>query len=288
MPIEQVMPALFQLGTATEALAALGADVALRQPDAEPSPEIASALQAVTAAAGVGDIGDLAPPQQAMVLGMVRMFLHQALDLLDHPDRGPGWTFTDPAILDGWGRGSAMLPPMIASAHPDLADVTTFLDVGTGVGLLALAATNVWPNATVVGIDPWAPSLERAKANVAHAALEDRVTLRSQALAEVDDVDAFDCVWIPTFFLTEAGLREGLPAVVKAARPGGWVVLGIDAPSPDPLAAATANLRYVRGGGVVLDADQAVVLLEDAGCVDAHAAALPGPAPIGLVLGQRP
>lgn len=288
MAFEDVMGTVMRWATATEALAALGAELALQQPDAQATPEIVSALQAVSAAGGLTDLGELPPPQAAMVLGMIRLYLHAASDLVDQPDRAPGWTFTDPAILDGMGRGSAMIPMLIASAHPELADVKSFLDVGTGVGLLAVAAANVWPAASIVGIDPWSVSLDRARANVSHAALDDRITLRSQELANVDDVDAFDCVWIPTFFLTEPALAEGLPAIVRALRPGGWVVLGLNRPTPDALANATSALRWIRGGGAMLDADQAHKLLAGAGFESVETATLPGPAPLALVLGQCP
>jgi SAM-dependent methyltransferase len=288
MAFEDVMGTVMRWGTATEALAALGAELALRQADGEAPPDIVDALQAVSAAGGLTGLGELPPPQAAMVLGMIRMFVHQATDLLDHPDKAPGWTYTDPAILDGLGRGSAMIPMLIASAHPDLAAVTSFLDVGTGVGLLAIAAANVWPGATIVGIDPWEVSLERARTNVAQAGLESRVTLRAQDLASVDDDDRFDCAWVPTFFLTEAALVEGLPVVVRALRPGGWVALGLNKRAPDPLADATAALRWIRGGGTLLDADRAAKLLADAGFDAVHVATPPGPVPLELVLGQRP
>jgi SAM-dependent methyltransferase len=216
------------------------------------------------------------------------MYVHQAVDLLDHPDRAPGWNFTDAAILDGWGRGSAMVPALIASAHPDLADVTRFLDVGTGVGLLAVAAAHTWPAATIVGIDPWDASLERARVNVDGAGLADRIQLRRERVADIDDVDTYDCVWIPTFFLTEVDLEKGLAAALRALRRGGWVALGLMRAAPDPLVAATAALRTVRSGGCTLDANRAVDLLNDAGYGAVHAVQPPGPAPLEFVFGQRP
>src|SRR5205814_1695014 len=84
-------------------------------------------------AAGI-DLDDLAPPQLMMIQSLARMYFHQALDLMDDPGRAPGWQYTQPEILDGWGRGSMMVPQLIAAAHPDLGSVTSFLDVGTGVG----------------------------------------------------------------------------------------------------------------------------------------------------------
>jgi SAM-dependent methyltransferase len=288
MPLEDLMPTVMRWATATEALAALGAELSLQQPGAEAPPEIVGALQAVSSAAGIADLGELPPPQRAIVLALIRMYLHQATDLLEHADRAPGWTFTDPAILDGWGKGSAMVPALIASSHPDLAGVTSFLDVGTGVGLLAVAAASVWPSAAIVGIDPWDAALERARANVTDAGLDDRVTLRRQDLAALDDVDAFDCVWIPTFFLTEPDLEAGLAGVGRSLRAGGWVVLGRMRPPPDPLAEATALLRTIRGGGANLDPQRSVELLEAAGFEQVQTAQPPGPAPLEFVLGQQP
>lgn len=288
MAFEEVMGTVMQWMTATDALAALGAELQLQAPDAEAPAEIIAALRTVSSAAGIGGVSEIPAPQRGMLLGVIGLCLHHAVDVLDNPDRSPGWTYTDPAILEGIGRGSSMIPALIASAHPDLAEVTTFLDVGTGVGWLAVAAANVWPQATVVGIDPWEPALERARANIAQAGLGDRIALRSQMLADVDDDAVFDCVWIPTFFLTEAALEEGLKAAVRAARPGGWIVLGRNRPTLEPLAAATASLRWTRGGGCALEAERAVELLEQTGCEAVQVVQPTGPAPIEFAIGQRP
>jgi SAM-dependent methyltransferase len=287
MPFEDVMVTMMRFATTAEALAAIGAELTLAQSGESAAPEIVSALHAVSTAADVGDLGELPPPQQAILLGVIRMYLRQSADLLDEPSRAPGWTFSDPTILDGWGRASTMMPALIAAAHPDLADVKSLLDVGTGVGLLAVAAASLWPNASIVGIDRWDPSLDRAHANVEHAGLSDRITLRHQALTEVDDIDTFDCAWIPTFFVTEADLERALPGVLRAMRPGGWIALGRRRTMPDPLAEATAVLRTIRGGGCEIDTKRAVELLEAVGCQNVHPAPPTGPAPLELVLGQR-
>ena len=114
MAFEEMMGTVMRWATATDALAALGAELAL-QSDVQAPAEIVRALQTVSAAGGITDIGELPPPQAAMVLGLIRLYLHAATDLVDHPDRAPGWTFTDPAILDGYGRGSAMIPMALKS-----------------------------------------------------------------------------------------------------------------------------------------------------------------------------
>ena len=288
MSFEDVMGAVSRWNVGIEALAALGAELTLRQSGDAAPPEIVSALHAVSATAGLGDLDELTPQQQALVVSVVRLYLRQATDLLDEPARPPSWTYTDPVILDGWGRGSSMVPALIAAGIPELGEVGAFLDVGTGVGVLAVTAASVWPTATIVGVDRWEPSLERARAHVTQAGLDDRITLRNQDVAELDDVDCYDCTWVPTFFLTEAVLTQALPRFVQAARPGGWIALGIFVPPPDPLAAATGALRTIRGGGFELDPERGIKLLEHAGCTAVHVAPRTGPVPLGLIVGQKP
>jgi SAM-dependent methyltransferase len=288
MAVEDVMAAVQGWTTGTEALAALGAELTLAQTGEPAPPAIVDALRAVSTAAGLPELSELPPPQRGMVIGLIRLYLQQSLDLLEDPAREPGWTFTDPVILDGWGRGSMLVPAFIAGAHPDLADIESFLDVGTGVGLLAIAAAAVWPRAAIVGVDTWAPSLDRAGVNIAEAQLAERITLRDQLAEHVDDVDTYDCIWLPTFFLSEQTLEASLPALFRALRPGGWFALGRFRPSPDPLVEATAALRTIRSGGSDLDAKRVAELLEHAGCQSVHVVPPPGPMPLELVLGQKP
>ena len=288
MSFEDVMGAVMRWVTATEALAALGAELSLAQTGETAPAEITTALRAVSTAAGLDDLADLAPPQRAMALSIIKMYLRQSNDVVDFPARESGWRFTDPDILDGWGRGSGMVPSLIAGAHTDLADVTSFLDVGTGVGLLAVAAANLWPASAIVGIDIWPPSLERARSNIAQAGLNDRITVREQSLGELDDVAAYDCAWVPTFFVTEAVLEAAMPALVRSLRINGWLVLGRMRSMPDPLAEAVATLRTIRAGGSMLDDKRTTELLEQAGCRSVHTVVPPGPAPMEFVLGQRP
>src|SRR5207247_1463222 len=95
--------------------AALGAELSLKTTGTHADPSVESALVRVTAAAGLADLDELAPPQQAMVLALIRMFFAQAADLLAEPDRATGWTFTDPHVLDGYGRGSMVVAMRLAA-----------------------------------------------------------------------------------------------------------------------------------------------------------------------------
>ena len=243
-----------QWGTATEALAALGAELAVQQPGVEAPPEIAAALQAVS------DRGGHRGPRRAPAAAAGDA--PQPRPHVPAPGARPAGTRRPRAGLDvhrsrrsstGWGRGSAMVPSLIAGVAPRPRGCH---ELPRRRHRRRSCSRSRPPtcgrSATVVGIDPWDASLERARDNVAQAGLGDRITLRRQDLAALDDVDAFDCAWIPTFFLTEEDLEKGLVAAMRALRPGGWIVLGRMRPAPNPLAEATAALRTIRAGGIVL------------------------------------
>jgi SAM-dependent methyltransferase len=285
MSFENVMQQVMEWQVAGEALAALGAELTLQQSGGEPPSEIAKALRGVSVAAGL-EVDDLNPQQRAIVIGLIHTLFHQSSELLAEPGRAAGWKYVDPVILDGWGRGSAMLPT--AFAHlPEFQNLSSFLDIGTGVGLLAVAAAGVWPNAHITGIDIWQPSLDRAEANVAQAGLKDRITLRLQNLVDVPDVDTFDGIWLPSFFMTEDVLAKGLPALHRALKPGGHIAFGLMQGPPSPLALAVATLRTVRSGGAQLDAKRAIELLENAGFADVYEVPKETPIPVGLVIATK-
>ncbi len=212
MSFEQVMGTVQGMLAATDALAAIGAELSVKTSGIDGDPAVDAALDEVWAAAGLPELSSLAPPQQAMVLGLIRLYFAQANDLLGDPGRAPGWTYTDPLVLEGMGRGSMLIPQLLAGA-PEFASVTSFLDVGVGVGLLAVSAANVWPGAKIVGLDVWEPALERARANVNAAGLDERIELRNQDIATLDEVDRYDCAWLPTFFLSETALTTALPHI---------------------------------------------------------------------------
>jgi tRNA A58 N-methylase Trm61 len=181
-----------------------------------------------------------------------------------------------------------MMVPTILANDPDLANVTSLLDVGTGIGLLAVSAANVWPDARIVGIDVWEPALDRARANVRDARLEDRITLRNQDVSAIDDVDEFDCAWVPTFFIPEKTLAEATPRIARALRSGGRIVYGLFSTPPNPLARATTELRTTRSGGCNLDDERAIELLRGAGFTEVRTIVPPGPAPLKYAVGRKP
>jgi protein-L-isoaspartate O-methyltransferase len=268
-----------------ETYAALGARLSI-SPNDDVSPEIIAALDDVLAAADI-DISALEPPQRMQIAGLVRTMFAQSGDLLARPAREAGWSYTDPALLEGIGRASMMIPGLL-SAAPELANVSSLLDIGTGVGWLAVAATQTWPGCKVVGIDVWDPSLEIARRNIKGANVDDRVELRKQDLVDVDDEARFDCVWFPTFFFPRETIVDSLPKLRTTLTPGGHVVLAHAEPPPEPLVQATNRLRTIRDGGSALDSDSAAQMLRDAGYDEVHSIPRTAPIPIGFVIGRKP
>ena len=285
MSMQEMTAVITRFQTATDALAALGARLAMGEGDTV-APEILTALDEVLTAAGVTDVDGLEPQQRAMLAGLIRTMFAQSADLLDCPTRDAGWSYTDPVVLEGVGRGSMMMPTLLRGSG-ELNGVSSFLDIGTGVGLLAVSAARVWPECTVVGIDVWKPSLELARRNVTAAGLDHRIEIRHQDMLDLDDTDRYDCVWVPSFFFGPEVLAAALPKIVKSTLPGGHVVVAHYEPPPDPLPRTTMRLRTIRDGGSVLDSGGAAELLRGAGCQDVHPLVRTWPIPFGFVTGRK-
>lgn len=279
-----VMAAVAKLAASADALAA----VAGRAAGVDGvEPETAAAIDAVLAAAGVPDLDALEPPQRAQVAAYVRSAFAQALDLLERPTRPAGWSYTDPVLLEGQGRGSMSIPRLIAQSG-DFGEPASILDVGTGVGWLAVAAAQLWPTSSIVGIDTWAPSIERAHRNVAESGLADRIELRNESVTDLSDRDRFDLTWLPIFFVSPAAVALAFERVLTATRSGGQIVVGrYDAP-PDDLANATLKLRTIRDGGSWIETHDVVDRLKAAGWADIRT--LPKPAPVAptLIAARKP
>jgi hypothetical protein len=171
-------------------------------------------------------------PLRATLRGDIRAQPMQALAFLDSSTgQAPvtGWRHTDRSLLQARGDASAAFPPMlevnIVAGLGDLAarldrPGARVLDVGVGVGSLAIAMCRTWPELYAVGVDVFDAPLGIARENVARAALEERIELRKAAVEDLRDEASFDVAWLPAFFLGAA--VKGAAARVQASlRPGG-------------------------------------------------------------------
>jgi precorrin-6B methylase 2 len=259
-------------------------------------PDVQACLDEVVDALGARDfLASAGPDELSAALSPIRAFFLQAVDLLTDPTRAPGWTSTDVELLQSQGHASGELAPRLRSAAKDIDGLdealsrpgAAFLDVGVGVGGLAIAMCRLWPSLRSVGIDPWEYALELARRNVAAADLSDRIELRRQGVEELADEAAFDLAWLPAPFLARSVLELALARVLAALRPGGLAIIGMYR-GADTLGTALARLRTARSGGAVLTGEQAEDLLRQSGFVDVRTLPEATWALALLVVGRRP
>ncbi len=284
--------AMARLNVQLTAMAALGAEMKLRLRGEAGDPQTRPLLQRITDVLGPGLLDDMQDGEEEGALGLLQTFFRDASSLLDAPGARPGWTHSDPVILRSLGRSSrsnifsilALLPgrPALEAA---IAGGRRFLDVGTGVGEVAMTAARTWPHLSVTGIDLWEPSLAIARETLAASDVAGQVELRQQDLADLSDQDAFALAWLPAPFIPGDVVAGAMQRLWHAMAPGGWLVVGLFAIPPDPLPGAVAQLRTVRGGGRPWAPDEMVRLLQEAGFVDVEC-----PPPTGMVrvIGRRP
>lgn len=256
MSLESLMVATQSLGASMDALAAVGAELRLRHECLFAAPRVRLSLEEVVQRIDLKLLEGVTKNEEHAALRIIEAFFRQAIDLLEHPARVPGWSYTDPIVLHGQGLASQRFIRAIETLASGKAELKatldrsgTLLDVGTGAGWLAIEAARSWPTWNVVGIDPWEPALSIARANVAESGLEQRIELRAQSVEQLEDKDAFTLAWLPGPFLRAEIVPAALERVSRALAPGGWLVFSLFASPPGPLGEAVTKLKIVRNGG---------------------------------------
>ena len=209
---------------------------------------------------------------------------------------GRAWPSQDDRALVARGRASgqvaepfkAFVLPMMDGLETLLGDpAAAMLDVGVGVGGLAVAFCRVFPRLRVVGLDVFPRALELARRTVHEAGLADRVELRLQDVAELEDQDAYCLAWVPAPFIPRPALDAGLSRVARALVPGGWVAVGHGKLGASGLQDALTRFRAVAFGGAAIDDGAAQEMLRRAGLERVATLPTPEGAP-GLTVGRRP
>ena len=293
MSFESLMNKWQALNSSLETLAALGAQLRLRQQGRSGDSRVRALLQEVVNCIEPGLLDNIDINQELAALALIQASFRQAIDLLENPGRAPGWNYEDPLILESQGQVSRLIVrglDALAAKRPALATTLrqpgTFLDIGTGVGWLAIEAARSWPTLRVVGIDSWEPALTLARKNLAQAGVAERVELRSQRVENLGDENIFTLAWFPGPFIPAEIAAVALERVHRALAPGGWLIFGLYLRPPDKLGEALTNLRIIRGGGHPWTTREAEERLEAAGFKGIERVS-PSPTVI-FVLGQRP
>jgi hypothetical protein len=200
--------------------------------------------------------------------------IHQVASLL----RGEGqmWAAQSDEALLAQGRASAQGAaafaefglPMLAGLRESFARGARMLDVGTGVGALAVAYAELFPRLSVVGIDVMPRVLGLGERNVAASSVSDRVVLREQDVSFLNEPDTYAFAWVPAPFIPPSALALGLPRVADALQPGGWLMLGHGKYGGSSLDDAVGRFKTIAYGGTALNDEEAEELLRSAGLTD--------------------
>ncbi|MFO0564117.1 MAG: methyltransferase domain-containing protein [Polyangiaceae bacterium] len=283
MSIEALRDLVAQLSASATALAVLGAELQARAAGKTLHPTLRPHIDDLLREAGAqGALEGTSPAELAPLISEIRHFWQLDSDFLEGPERAPGWTYTDAAVLEGGGQATEGFVHALGRIAPGLdglaasleAPDARFLDVGTGVARLSIAMARKWPSLRVVGVDTWAPSLAVAHKNVADAGLGERIQLREQAGEALDDENAFDLAWIPAPFVPPHALGRLVERVHRSLKPGGWLLLA-SAKSGDDLRGAALRFRVALFGGRPTTQEEVERLLADKGF--AQVKTLPSP-----------
>jgi len=220
---EAMMARIRQLTVSVEALAALGAELKLRQDRLEGDPQLRNLLRQAIRAVDARWLERSDDNEAATALALIQTVFRQSLDMLEKPARPPGWSFEDPQVLETQGQLSRIVVRAIAALATDRPELAAalrrpgvLLDVGTGVGWLAIEAARTWPALRIVGLDPFEPALALAQRNRAQSDVAERIEFRLQRVEQLE---------------------------------GGWLIFGLAGAPEDPLEDALVKLRITRGAG---------------------------------------
>lgn len=293
MSLDTLMSAALRLNASMEALAALGAEIRLRREGLFVAPRVRQLLQEVVQSIDPNILEGVTADQEGAVLAIIEGSFRQAIDLMENPARTPGWSYTDPVVMHGMGIRSRQFVEameLLASRQTELRDALqrpgALLDVGTGVGWLAIEAARSWPAWKAVGIDRWEPALDLARANVAASGMQSRVELRLQSIEQLEDERTFTVAWLAGPFLPPGIVAGALDRCRRALVPGGWIVFGMFLPPTEALGRALNALKVVRDGGHPWTTAEIEERLRELGFAHIESFS-PGP-PMLCVVGRRP
>jgi len=255
-----------------EALAALGAIFGARAGESTANDAIAGKLDAVHQAIDPKMLHDISGDEFRFLRATVRANLRRALDLVESPQKPPGWSFNDPVIMQAQGRASRLCTRLINSYAERnsallecLESPGRFLDVGSGAGWISMSLAERWANLNVHGIDIFDPALALANTNLASSTVKDRVTFSKRNVLELQERDAYDAAFLPIIFIPEQALLDVLVTMFKAIRPRGWLFVTAYRTPAEPLARALHDLQTTLWGGRVWPEEEAVKMLVDSG-----------------------
>ena len=297
MTVGELQELITSYAASTQLLAALGLALDARLNGAPFDDEVASRTDAVLNALRVADVvAEAAPSDLTPMLATIRSELLMGGRLLSDGSAAGRWRETERRLHQAFGDLSAgfgkLLHSRIAPELPGLSERLSapdaaFLDIGTGVGALALGMAGEWPGLNVVGIEPLPGVLAQARDNVAAAGCTDRIALRVGRGEDIADTSSFDLVFVPSAFIPEPEVDLVVERGAVALRPGGWLLLATVDPALEALPAALVRFRIATWGGTNFSDGAAEALLARCGLTDIRRVRGRPGMPFGFIAGRR-
>jgi precorrin-6B methylase 2 len=242
-----------ELAQSVRTLALIGAGLkTLNSPNV--APEVSRVIREAVRGAFGESLESLDDTSRSTISELVAMSFAESNELLNNAGRPIRWHVDDPVLLQTQGRASAQVFRRIYALadHRSLLMQTLqgrFLDVGTGVGGIALEAAQRCPNLEIDGIDIWDPALILAQKNVQHSPYASRITIRKLDVADLPETPQYSLVWLPTMFMKREVVVRALDRITAALLKNAYLVAGHYTIPSAPEAAAFATLRTIRSGG---------------------------------------
>jgi precorrin-6B methylase 2 len=253
-------------------LALIGASIKMRSGDTVDvaiREQIETGLELVLGRSPVElDEAELAP-----MLTTIEMAFAEGSELFKNPGRTAGWKVEDRQLLQAMGRASSTAFDRIvglAASRASLREALDglFLDVGTGVGGIAIRAAEMCPDLDIEAIDIWEPALRLVAENVAASPHAGRIKLRNLDVAAIEAGPRYTLAWLPTMFMKRTVVHDAVARIAAASCRGAWIVASLYTKPNDPFTAVMTSLRTLRGGGEVTDPSEIKELLHSFGYVD--------------------
>jgi precorrin-6B methylase 2 len=285
MDFPALMAELGRLGIEAQKFAAIGAALRLKASGEVVPPDVEASLRNVIDILMPSGLDALTPEDIRTALNYIVFQTDEARELLRDPARPPVWRIDDPDVLQSMGDLSRMLPRRMlafAASRPALATALTgrFLDVGTGVGAIALEAAARCPTLQVVGLDIWEPALTLARANVAASPYASRIEVRKQSITDLDERAAYSLAFLAAPFMGRGLVEAAMDRLAVAIAPDGYLVVSLYIPPPDKLVGALTRLRHLRSGGTPWTIEEMSANMTSLGFTDIEAQ--PGPPNISI------
>ncbi len=191
-----------------------------------------------------------------------------------------GWSHSDPDVLVAQGETAGLFRLSAEHVLPSLDGLrgalerpgARFLDVGAGVGVISSELCMVYPEVSAECLEPNPEARRIGRERIRSAGLEERIRFLADGVENLSAVGRYDLAIIPQPFLSPRAFELGIEHIMTALRPGGWMlVLALDVPVADPVAAAASRFRARLWGGGAVSADELIARLTAAGFEDARA-----------------